>query len=351
MKDVKFGKSITQSIPLDREKDLINSPDRSYSKVVRNRKNSTTSSVVEVEIRSARTLKNVKRSSWDANIGIEVGLEYEPPSTTGGVGFSAKTSFKYEWGGEQEESTADEDWHIVTFKETKELPAGTFSEWHAFRKPQKVTIPYTATIIPTFTVKLEGYMAWGGGYHGNNPNFHQEHRGSGDRKTITYNFGNTEKPFYEDLEEQIEQNKYPWQWHALKQHYPYAKYFIDQLINKNLYAFTMAGQFEESTENEIKSTWYPSKSLDKIEDALAKMRAQADQGGKPVEFPRILPAPPRVQVIDNSKEMKAPPAKHFNDNDRDAEYEFPRVHPPLPKVKTINNKKEMKPPPVKHYSV
>ena len=350
MKDVEFGESITQTVPLDQEQRLIDSPDRSYRKVVSNRKNSSTTSTVEVQIRSARTLKNVKRSSWDANIGIEVGLEYEPPSTTGGVGFSAKTNFKYEWGGEEEETTADQDWHILIVNEDKQLPAKTFAEWNAFKKPRKVTIPYTATILATFTVKLEGYMIWGGGYHGNNPNFHQEHRGSGDRVKLDFTFGNDQKPFYEDLEEQIDQNKYPWQWHALRQHYPYAQYFIDQLINKELYAFTMAGQFEESTENEVKSKWYPSKPIGEMKDALENIRAQADQGGKPVEFPRVLPPPPKIKIIDNSVEMKTPPAKHFNDNDRDAEKEFPRIHPPPPKVKTIDNKKKMKPPPVKHYS-
>lgn len=348
MRDVKFGESITQTIPLDREQELLDSPDRSYSKTAYNRKNSNATSVVEQEIRSARTLKNVRRSSWDGNIGIEVGLEYEPPSTTGGVGFSAKTSFKYEWGGEEEDTTADEDWHILWLKETKELPANTFAEWHAFRKPQKVTIPYTATVLPTFTVTLEGYMVWGGGYHGNSPNFHWEHRGSGDRKKISFKFGNDQKPFYEDLEEQIDQNKYPWQWHAMKQHYPYAQYFIDQLINKDLYSFTMVGQFEESTEIEVKSYWYPSKSLDQMtHDAPKKTKDKANKSGKPVEFPRVLPAPPKVQTIDNSKEMKAPPEKNFNDNDRDTEYKFPRIKPSPPEVKLIDNKKDTKPPPQK----
>jgi len=350
MKDVQFGKSIKQTIPLEQEQELMNSPDRSYRKVVSNGKSSSAPSGVEQQIRTARTLKNVKRSSWDANIGIEVGMEYEPPSTTGGVGFSAKTSFKYEWGGEEEESTADEDWHILTVKEKKILPGKTFSEWNAFKKPQKVTIPYTATIVPTFSVKLEGYMIWGGGYHGNNPNFHEKHRGSGDRVKLDFTFGNDQKPFYEDLAEQIDQNKYPWQWHALRQRYSYSQYFIDQLTNKDLYAFTMEGQFEESTENEVKSTWYPSRPIDQMEDVLANITAQADQGGKPVEFPRVLPPPPKVRIIDNSKEMKTPPAKLFNDNDRDADEEFPRITPPAPKVKPIDNSKEMKPPPVKHYS-
>ena len=75
MRDVKFGKSVTQTIPLNRKQELLDSPDRSYSKTAYNRKNSNGTSVVIQEIRSARTLKNVRTSSWDGNIGIEVGLE------------------------------------------------------------------------------------------------------------------------------------------------------------------------------------------------------------------------------------------------------------------------------------
>ena len=38
MKDVKFGESIKPPITLDQEQQLMNSPDKSYSKVVTNRK-------------------------------------------------------------------------------------------------------------------------------------------------------------------------------------------------------------------------------------------------------------------------------------------------------------------------
>lgn len=346
MKDVKFGKSITQSIPLGQEQKLMKSPDSSYQKVVSNRKSTDTVSEVEIHIRSARTLKNVKTTSWDSNIGIEVGFDYEPPGITGGVGFSTKTSFNYQWGGEEEETTDEEDWHILTVTEKKQLPARTFSVWNGFKKPQKVTIPYTATIVLTFTVKLEGYMRWGGGYHGNDPNFHQEHRGSGDRVSIEYTFGNDQKPFYEDLEEQIDQNMYPWQWHALRQLYPDVQYYIDQLLNVDLYSFTMAGQFEESTENEVKSIWHPSRPINEMQDAIANMTAQADQGGKAMEFPRVMPPPPEVQIIDNKKEMKPPPVKHFNYNDRDEGEEMLLDRTLAPKGKVDKNNK-IKPEPEK----
>ena len=350
LKDVKFGESIKPPISLEQEKKLINSPDRSYSKVAYNRKsNPGYSSEVQIDMRVASTLKNVQRSSWDSKFGMEAGMEYQPPSATGGVGFSAKTSFSYQWGGDEEDVTVNEDWHTLKVKEKKKLPPKTFAQWHAFKKPQKVTIPYTATVVPTFSVKLEGYMTWGGGYHGRNTNFHQEHRGSGDRKVVEHTFGSAKKPFYEDLKDQSEQNMYPWQWHALKQRHPYAQYYIDELTKKDLYAFTMVGQFEETTENEIKSYWYPSRPIDEMEDAITNLTAQADQTETFPELPRIFPPPPVVKVIDNSNEIQIPLVKEFDNNDENDEGEpeptiFPRIHPPAPKVKPIDNSKEAKPP-------
>lgn len=351
MKDVKFGKSVKQTIPLNQEERLMNSPDRSYSRVSSNKKSTPGyDSEVEIQFRVASTLKNVQKTSWDSKFGLEVGMEYEPPSTTGGVGFSAKSSFSYEWGGDQEDTTVNEDWHILSIKEAKQLPPKTFSEWHAFKKPQKVTIPYTATIVPTFSVKLEGYMKWGGGYYGNFPNFHQEHRGSGDRKKLSYTFGSADKPFYDDLKDQIEQNMYPWQWLALKQHYPYSKYFIDQLINSDLYAFTMEGQFEEITENEIKSKWYPSRPISEMNDALANLTAMQDQGEKFPLFPRINPEGPAVKIIDNSKDIEVPYAKlsYVNDEEGPEPTVFPHIDPLESKVRPVNNSKDLEPAPAKH---
>ena len=353
MKNVTFGKSIKQSIPVDQEQQLMNSLDRSYSRVADNDKSTKEhSSEVEIEVRVASTLKNVQRSSWDSKIGVEAGVEYEPPSTTGGVGFSAKANFNYEWGGDEEGTTVNQDWHILRFADSKELPPKTFAEWHAIKKPEKVTIPYTAIIVPTFSVKLEGYMKWGGGYHGATTNFHQDHRGSGNRDNVEHTFGSAQIPFYEDLKNQIEQNMLPWQWHAMKQNYPYATFYIDQLTNKDLYAFTMTGQFEESTENEIKSYWYPSRPIEEMADAIANLTLMADQGEKFPEFPPVRPPPPKVNTIDNTKETQVPPVKLFTDDEgREPEpFTFARIHSSAPKAKAIYDSKEKKPLPVKHFS-
>lgn len=350
MKDVKFGKSESPPITLEQENQLMNSPDRSYSKVVTNNKsNPGHSTEVRVDIRVANTLKNVQRSSWDSYFAMEAGMEYEPPTASGGVGFSAKTSFSYGWGGDAEETTVTDNWHILKIVEKKDLPPKTFTKWHAFKKPQTVTIPYTATIVPTFSVKLEGYMKWGGGYHGSNTNFHQDHRGSGDRDEVEHSFGSAHKPFFEDLKDQVEQNMHPWQWHVMKQRYPYAQFYIDQLTNKDFYAFTLEGQFEDTTENEIKSYWYPSRPIEEMEEEeMANLTVQADQAEKFSGFQRIFPPAPKVKIIDNSKEMEIPPVKNFAEQDEGGPEPIvlPRIHPPAPKVKPIDNSKEMKPLPV-----
>ena len=308
MKDVVFGKSETQTFGEEVEPLLT-----SYSRIGRNERNQSYSPEVELEVRSARTLKNVKTTTWDSEFNIEVGAAYDPPDTSGGVGVSAKSSFSYGWGGTSEESVADRDWHIIKITETKTLPPKSYAEWNAVKKPRKITIPYTAKILPKFSVELEGYMKWGGGYHGSNPNFHLEHRGSGDRKTIKYNFGDANKPFYEDLKEKVEQNVSPWQWHALKQQYPYAQYYIDMLTNEDLYIFTMTGQFEETTELEVKSTWSLSRPLDQLKDA-----EESAVEKKPPEFPRIHPPPPKVKTVDNSKDIQVLPSQRtwFQGRDR-----------------------------------
>lgn len=237
MKDVIFGESKMQTFSLEEEKLL-----ESFEAKAINDRDVSYFDEPELEIRLARTLKNVKTTSWDSKFGIEVGFEYEPPSTTGGVGFSAKTNFKYEWGGDEEESTADEDWHIFKIKGKKELPKRSFSEWRAIGIPRKVTLPYTAKILPKFSVILEGYMRWGGGPNGGSTNFHAKYRGSGDRPNVKHNFGDAQKPFYEALKEQSEENMHPWQWHAMRQRYSESQELIDILTDEDLYIFTMTGE-------------------------------------------------------------------------------------------------------------
>lgn len=143
---------------------------------------------------------------------------------------------------------------------------------------------------------------------------------------------------------------YPWQWLALKQHYPYSKYFIDQLINSDLYAFTMEGQFEEITENEIKSKWYPSRPISEMNDALANLTAMQDQGEKFPLFPRIYPEGPAVKIIDNSKDIEVPYAKlsYVNDEEGPEPTVFPHIDPPESKVRPVNNSKDLEPAPAKH---
>ena len=174
---------------------------------------------------------------------------------------------------------------------------------------QKVTIKHTAKVLPKFSVALEGYMRWDGGYDGQSTIFHSRHRGSGDRAVVKHNFGDAQKPFYEALKEQSDKNMRLWRWHAMRQRYPTARKLIDILTNDDLYTFAITGQFEETTEYEVKSTWSASKLTEQLQEdvGLNAILALVADENKPPEFPRIKPPPPKVETIDNSKEMKSSP--------------------------------------------
>ena len=78
-------------------------------------------------------------------------------------------------------------------------------------------------------------MRWGGGENRESTNFHAKHRGSRERAVVKHNFGDAQKPFYEALKEQSEENMHPWQWHAMRQRYPETWALIDILANEDLY--------------------------------------------------------------------------------------------------------------------
>ena len=69
----------------------------------------------------------------------------------------------------------------------------------------------------------------------------------------------------------------------------------------------MTGQLEEITEYEVKSTWSASKPIEQLQQDLGLNTTAVTGEGKPPVFPRIKPSPPKVDTIDNSKEMKPPP--------------------------------------------
>ena len=95
----------------------------------------------------------------------------------------------------------------------------------------------------------------------------------------------------------------------MKQRYPESKTLIDILTNEDLYTFTMTGQFEETTEYEVKSTWSASKPIGQLQEDVGLNATFQTEGSNNPELPRIKPPPPEVETIDNSKEMKPPPPR------------------------------------------
>ena len=103
---------------------------------------------------------------------------------TGGVTASASYEFSYTKSTSTTDSTGKEQATKFTVSSTKTLGAHKSAEWRIMLSKQRVTVPYTATIIAKFSAELDGFLRWGGGYNGGAPNFHVNHRGSGSRPTF-----------------------------------------------------------------------------------------------------------------------------------------------------------------------
>ena len=103
---------------------------------------------------------------------------------TGGVTASASYEFSYTKSTSTTDSTGKKQTTKFTISSTKTLGAHKSAEWRIMLSKQRVTVPYTATIIAKFSAELDGFLRWGGGYNGGSPNFHVNHRGSGSRPTF-----------------------------------------------------------------------------------------------------------------------------------------------------------------------
>ena len=87
--------------------------------------------------------------------------------------------------------------------------------------------------------------------------------------------------------------------------------YPDSVEKKEAFAcFYVLGQFEETTENEVKSTWSSSRPIDQLQGDVARNVTAPTERRKTPEFPRIKPPPPKIKPVDNSKEMKPPPPHH-----------------------------------------
>ena len=202
------------------------------------------------EIKTVRTVIQSSTSRWKAGVGASISLKYTSPGLAAGAAvgtFSASVTLS----GEKESGVVNKDengeiaWDIMRVREPQTVGGLSGTKYHINVARKNVTVPYKATIQVQFSAKLEGFLRWGGGKGGKNPNFHEEYQGSEDRPDFPYTIGSSTEPFYEVLKRESQRDDKPWLWNDMKQQYEWLPEVIDALTNESLYEFELEGKFHD----------------------------------------------------------------------------------------------------------
>ncbi|KAH9488463.1 Aerolysin [Bulinus truncatus] len=164
---------------------------------------------------------------------------------------------------------------------SRSLPPRSESEWKILVKKSKRIIPYTAVVVAKFSAEFQGFLRWGGGYNGPSTNYHQDYRGSGQRPTFPYAFGNKLVPFCTDLRNKSHSHAAPWLWSDIKSVYPSAQKLIDGLTNEDSYVFTKRGVLELVQGYSPEVVWGEIKGISTVAKR-SKRSAEIPQSGKSV---------------------------------------------------------------------
>ena len=217
---------------------------------INNQDSSGVDTTIAREIKSVRTVTHSSSTRFKSGYGVSVTLSYQSPGLIAGAAAGTlKGSITLSGGSEGAVLNTDENgkikWDIVRVKERQTTEGNAGSSYRITTSQKKVNVPYKATIQVQFTARLEGFLIWGGGVNGDNPNYHETYRGSEDRPSFPYTIGTATNPFYKFLKEKSQRNDSPWLWHLLKQNRRNAQNVIDKLTDESLYEFELHGTFHD----------------------------------------------------------------------------------------------------------
>jgi len=223
---------------------------------INNQDTSEVITTIRREIKSVRTVTHSSSTRFKSGFEASVTLSYKSPGLIGDVATGTfKGSITLSGGSEGAVLNTDENgeikWDIVRVKETQTTEGNAGSSYRITTSQKKVDVPYKATIQVQFTARLEGFLIWGG----DNPNYHETHRGSHDRPSFPYTIGTTTNPFYKFLKEKSQRNDSPWLWHLLKQNVPDAQNVVDKLTDESLYEFELHGTFHDVAGLDFNVRW------------------------------------------------------------------------------------------------
>jgi hypothetical protein len=161
IKDIKFGEPVIQTL----------TPEVFLSGKVTNTDASPLKHSIEREIRIERKVTHETTSSWKKSNELGIEISYTP-SAAGGVGGKASYNFKYETSGTTTDSTSNKQYNSIKIKSEKDIKPNSGIEYKIMLTKTRSTVAYTSTVIAKFSAELEGFLRWGGGVNGKNPNYH-----------------------------------------------------------------------------------------------------------------------------------------------------------------------------------
>ncbi|XP_059145004.1 uncharacterized protein LOC131932151 [Physella acuta] len=292
IKDIKYGTPVIQEL----------APETIDSGTIFNNDPTEATKTITRSETSVRSVAHTTTSSWKYGHELNVQVSYTPPEATGGVGGSIGYKFNYETTTSTTDETKKEQSRTFSVSTSKTLAPNSASKWSLVLSKTRTSMTYTATIIVKFSTELQGFLRWGGGASSIDTNYHYQYRGSGDRPTFNYRFGDSSTPFYTALKRQSDTNSQPWLWNDMKNAYPNAQNFINDLSNENRYVFTITGRFDDVIGKHAEFRWDSvsvGRRSDDVEDTGPdEIFQNSTHVAKPLpnDVPPVTLKPPHVDV-------------------------------------------------------
>ncbi|XP_059176561.1 uncharacterized protein LOC131956155 [Physella acuta] len=293
MKNIKYGEPVIEEL----------TPESIDSGTMYNNDATDAIKTITREETITRTVTHTTTSEWKDSHELGVTVGYTPPPI-GGMSGSISYKFNYETSSTTTDETQNQQSQTFSISTSKTLKPYSAVKWNLILSKTRTTVPYTATILTRFSTELQGFLRWGGG--GSNPdtNYHYKYKGSGERPTINYRFGDSSTPFYTALKRESDTNSLPWLWNDMANAYPGARSLIKYLSNEDLYVFTLTGKFEDVVGKHVEVRWdeipNPSKGEEKEVAKNGSFVARAGPNDKPanVEPPVVELKLQEVQLED-----------------------------------------------------
>ncbi|KAI8798911.1 Biomphalysin 19 [Biomphalaria glabrata] len=217
-------------------------PERVYEMGFQNNQNNNVTKTFEYKNAFSSSITHStsisKKTSFEYTVSMEVDAKFIS-KIKGSIMMAFENSelYKTEMGSKNGEELVDR----INYS----IPAQTFAKYKVFLSKIRTTTPYTAIFIAKFNVRFTGMLRYGGGYASKMTNFHYQYKGSTERPSFTYTFGDDSDAFYTALKLQSRNRAMPWLWKDIFKNSDRIRDIINSLTNETKYQFILNGKFEQ----------------------------------------------------------------------------------------------------------